>query len=138
MPLLWQGWLRQNRIGGPWRAGVASDVQVFRSLTRLICCHLRRQRRILELVDPRAHQTQETALAAVRQDFACDNPELEAWSLLYYRYVRIDLGLSVERLSGLVSSTRRTLQRRQQHGVARLTHAIIKHDLRAYRTLEQA
>src|SRR5258708_35724213 len=65
--------LQDHRIGGPWRAGLASDVHVFRSLTRLICCRLRRQRRVLSLADPTSHQTQETALAAVRQDFASDN-----------------------------------------------------------------
>lgn len=55
-------------------------------------------------------------------DFSQANRELEAWSALYYLYLRPDLDLCLQELSDLLSDRhRRTIQRRLQRGVAALT-----------------
>jgi hypothetical protein len=54
--------------------------------------HLRK----IEGITPPDDQAREAALDALRRDFSCGNAELEAWSILYYRFVRVDLNLQVK------------------------------------------
>ncbi|HVO42875.1 MAG TPA: AAA family ATPase, partial [Aggregatilineales bacterium] len=70
------------------------------------------------------------ALDGIVQDFRHQNSDLEAWSLLYYRYVRTEFDMSIERLEKLVGQDRRTLNRRQQKGIVRLTHVLIRRERR--------
>lgn len=63
--------------------------------------------------------------AALREDFRRGNAELEAWSALYHRYVRVDLDLQMQAFAALVGQDLRTLRRRLAHGVARLTAQLI-------------
>jgi len=60
----------------------------------------------------------------IRRDFACANAELEAWSLLYYRYVRLDLNLQVQDLALILGISDRQIRRRMAHGFFRLTFEI--------------
>ena len=76
--------------------------------------------------------TLRAALACLAQDFRQHAAELEAWSLLYFRYVRVDLGLSWEQLAEATACTARTLRRRQQRGVRRLLYRIIAEETAAY------
>ncbi len=69
--------------------------------------------------------TRRAALAALAQDFRQQGAELEAWSVLYYRCVRVDLDLSWGHLSETTACTQRTLRRRQQRGLRRLLFDIM-------------
>jgi len=60
-------------------------------------------------------------LAALAEDGRTANHELLAWSVLYARYVRVDVGLQQPELADALSSNVRSIRRYQQHGVRRLT-----------------
>jgi tetratricopeptide (TPR) repeat protein len=68
-------------------------------------------------------------LNEVRQQIAADaatrSPDLLASSLLYHRYVRVDLGLTPDDLSQIIGVDVRTLRRYQAYGVRVLTNRLI-------------
>ncbi len=104
-----------------------SDAAVFRALARIIT------RRLVHLRDVHGLPplSAQTAEIAIQQDFRIGNHELEAWSVLYYRYMRIDLDLSIDSLERITQQDKRTLHRRQSRGITRLTHALILRETRA-------
>lgn len=60
--------------------------------------------------------------ARIRTDFSAGNRELEAWSAMYYLYIRPDFDLSLQTFVKLVADrNRRTIQRRLERGVEALT-----------------
>jgi hypothetical protein len=71
----------------------------------------------------------ETALTDLKQDFRVGSPELEAWSLLHYRYVRVDLALEWPQIAAVTAQHERTLRRRVQLGLHRLSHVLIATEL---------
>ncbi len=73
----------------------------------------------------------EEALAGLAADFRQGSGELEAWSLLYHRYVRVDLNLSWVQLEAATLQDSRTLRRRQQHGLHRLAHQLLHREREA-------
>lgn len=62
----------------------------------------------------------------VAEDFRHGNEILEAWSVLYHRFVCVNHDLSMQALADLASVDARTIRRRYQVGLARLTHEIIR------------
>ncbi|NJL93665.1 MAG: tetratricopeptide repeat protein [Anaerolineae bacterium] len=72
-------------------------------------------------------------LELLKRDFQQENPHREAYSLLYYRFLRPELGLSVEALEQQVHLTRRSLQRRLNDGLAYLTQALVAQEIQARR-----
>ncbi len=104
----------------PVGGSAALDELIFRNLARLITKRLNFLRNSVGL-PPVSSRTNRTAM---REDFGFENNELEAWSVLYYRYVRVDLNLSVEDLERVSQQTKRTLHRRQSRGINRLTHVL--------------
>ncbi|MBX3061357.1 MAG: hypothetical protein KF726_00175 [Anaerolineae bacterium] len=103
---------------------VAAEVRIFRHLARHIQRQLNRHRENHSLAPIAAAEVR------VREDFEVGSAELEAWSTLYYRYVRIDLDWSVERLAHEVGQPERTLRRRQQLGLYRLTQRLARREMR--------
>lgn len=71
----------------------------------------------------------DVALADLKQDFRVGSPELEGWSLLHYRYVRVDLALEWPQIAAVTAQHERTLRRRVQLGLHRLTYALIAAEL---------
>lgn len=61
-------------------------------------------------------------------DFEQDNVELEAWSVLYHRYVCIDRDISLQTITDHTGVPRRTLNRRHALGITRLTIILIEHE----------
>ncbi len=112
---------------------VASDLRIFEGLSRVITERLTVYRTFYGLSGAEPARSRQAVLKAITSDFYCNSAELEAWSLLYHRYVCLELDLSLEALSNLVSQTRRTLQRRQQLGVLRLTQELIRRERAARR-----
>lgn len=72
--------------------------------------------------------TRSEALEEFSLDFRQLSPELESWSVLYYRFVRVDLDLSWEQMGALTANTPRTLRRRQERGLRRLLSQIVTLD----------
>lgn len=62
-------------------------------------------------------------------DFRCDNPLVESCSLLYYRYLRPEFGLTMQAIAMTVGSTTRTLQRRQHDGLQYLIMQLIQMEM---------
>jgi hypothetical protein len=114
-------------------SAVSRDWAVYDGLSRLIAHRLARQRRLCGLTGDLRCTEHGLLLERLRADFACGNAELEAWSLLYHRYVRVDLDLTLEQICGHVSLTARTLSRRRHLGAVRLTHLLIRREMSARR-----
>lgn len=108
-------------------SSAALDALIFRSLAKLIRKRLNQHRSLYGLATALPHKDSQAA----GLDFQVGNTELEAWSVLYYRYVRVDLDLSLDQLEAITQQDRRTLHRRQSKGIARLTHDLIRRELRA-------
>src|SRR5258708_5037645 len=113
--------------------GAAQDAVIFARLSNFIQHRLDHHRAVANLVDIPAR----TDKARIEADFSVQNDELEAWSILYYRYVRVDLDYSLERLASFTPQDKRTLNRRQRRGIARLTRELVRRELHVrnrYRT----
>jgi hypothetical protein len=65
---------------------------------------------------------------ALQLDFSMDNIELEAWSILYHRYVRLEFCFSMDDLALGVNVPVRTLQRRINLGTLRLAHTVMRQE----------
>jgi len=105
----------------------ASDAAIFDGLSRVIRQGLKHHRK----VQPRLPVNPQPDSTVLQEDFRTDNKELKAWSLLYYHYVRVDLGYSFETIETLTAESRRNLRRRQRLGVARLTELLLRRERRA-------
>jgi tetratricopeptide (TPR) repeat protein len=70
------------------------------------------------------------AVQAIQQESQTQNQELLSWSLLYYRYVRVDLCLSLAVISGAMNIEDRTLRRYQKHAIHRLTEYLVDSEWR--------
>ena len=55
-------------------------------------------------------------LTHISQDFDLHDQHLEAWSILYYRHVRVDIQFQEEDLEHTSEQSQRTLRRRQARG----------------------
>jgi tetratricopeptide (TPR) repeat protein len=108
------------------QGAAATDMVLFPGLERIIRLRLDQHRSLYQLPPASPH----TTTTALQDDFRVGNSELESWSVLYHRYVRVDLDLSIERLEEIASQERRTLQRRQSKGISRLTHDLIRREMR--------
>lgn len=104
-----------------------TEMRVFQTLCLTIGRQLRRHRVAQGLTrqDARGNSLQD-----LQRDFRAGNAEREAWSVLYYRFVRLELDLSIGQIARLVSQTVRTLNRRQQQGLARLTQTLLRQEQR--------
>ncbi len=111
-----------------------ADTTIFRSLSHIIRQRLNYQRSIVALPTITSYRDRVTLL----EDYHQRNPELEAWSLLFYRYVRVDLALPMDDLEKITGQPKRTLNRRQATGVARLTQALIQREERTRARYRQA
>jgi hypothetical protein len=116
---------------------VANEVRIFRGLAQHIRRRLRHHRKRNNISCASA-KDRNNIIAALQDDFRVGNAELEAWSVLYHRFVEIDLDLSIKEISRAVQQTLRTLNRRQHLGVYRLTHGLIRRELRLRKKQRQA
>ena len=77
---------------------------------------------------PDINHDREKELANLAVDFQTNSVELEAWSLLYFRYVRIDLDLSWDEIEIVTLQDVRTLRRRINRGIKRLITQLLQHE----------
>lgn len=126
-------WVRCKAEGsGPAPTPMAFEIALGEAFTQLIeenLTHLRQ----LEGLRLSLPETREAELEALLDDFSRGNVELEAWSLLYYRYVRVDLNLRVQDVAYMLQVDSRQVRRRLTHGCRRLTEqvSLLERDARA-------
>jgi len=111
-------------------------------LTAEIVAGLAHQRALYALEEPLPASDLRSVSASLERDFQQDSTELEAWSILYYRYVCVDLDLDWDQLCTAAHQNERTLRRRQEHGLTRLLHQVMDRETvarrRAHRDLLHA
>lgn len=115
----------------------AVDVLLLDWLNEEIAAGLTQQRQHYHLEEANADELLDAALTSITADFQQQSGELEAWSLVYYRFVRVDLDLSWEQLTVTTLLDARTLRRRQEHGLRRLVHQILQREHAARLGLQQ-
>jgi hypothetical protein len=102
-----------------------AEIRIYEVLTQVIRRQLNHHRQQCGLIKP-ANMANPYDL--LKRDFASGNHELQAWSLLYYRFICVDLDLSIILISRLVNEPVRTITRRQQLGTIRLLRILIKRE----------
>ena len=112
----------------PMREDVRRDMHIFNGLAQVIRQKLNDFRMSYQLPLASESDKRNVALHIWLKDFQQCNTEFEAWSLLYYRYIHLDIGLSVAQISSYLGQPKRTLNRRQQLGLVRLTHFLVKQE----------
>ncbi len=100
----------------------ATEVVIFGYLTRLIIEQLGRLRAIYGLPPPDV----QCSYLDIQSDFRQNNQELEAWSVLYHRYVCVGHDLQMQDIAALAHKEERQLRREQAVGLTRLTHVLIE------------
>ena len=104
-------------------------------LTRQVTQQLHSLRQVWGYAQP-ADQTRTQALQAIQADGCTGNPEVIGWSWLYYRYIRVELGLSPQAYSQAAGLDTRSLRRYQQYAVQRLAQQLFQAEV-ALREREQ-
>lgn len=100
--LVWV-WEQLNRRQ-PTFSSVEFDVTLGEALASLIEERLAHHRAV-EGIPAEPATNREAALNRLREDFTRDNAELEAWSILYHRYIRLELNLRVQDLAHALNVT---------------------------------
>lgn len=133
---IYQYFSRQNQLA-PQKPGVSGiekmikDLMLIQLLNHHITKELNRLRNCFDLPTVEAQLNQRSALEEIRRDFRQDSAELEAWSLLYFLYVRVDLGLSPTQVAKEVSQVQRTIRRRVKRGVRSLAFDLLNAEVRS-------
>jgi hypothetical protein len=70
--------------------------------------------------------------AVIAADFAPEQPTLEAWSAVYYRYFESDVLFEVNELAVSAGVNRRRLERRAERAIEELTRLVRKEESRAH------
>jgi tetratricopeptide (TPR) repeat protein len=79
----------------------------------------------LDKPPPQIQESVHHAEKVIAESGRTRNAELLLWTLLYYRYVRADLSIDVERMSHLVSVNARSLRRYFQYALRLLTRRLL-------------
>jgi tetratricopeptide (TPR) repeat protein len=112
------------QVGAPLGEGVGIEVTIMDKLVGLITERLTTARHALGLSTDGL-----TPEEAFQQDYTEDNIPLEAWSTLYYRYVRTELAWSVAQLAELAYTNTRTIRRRVDVGLRRVAEAVNRYEI---------
>jgi hypothetical protein len=94
-------------------------------LISLITGALERHRQAFDIVMPGSETSLSDVWEAIRLDVKTSNPELIAWSWLYYRFVRVEFNISPDDFCRINYFDKRTLRRYQHHAIWRLTQQLI-------------
>jgi len=94
-------------------------------LSNEIMSQYNQHRKIYQLAEVNRHASYPALLNNLDEDFIQNNEYLEAWSILYYRYVRVDLRLSIIDFQNVAGQSDRNLRRRQKVGYTLLCHHLL-------------
>lgn len=122
-PLKQLVWVRQRLDQRRPHTNRDIGLELGEALADLIEQNLSHHRRV-EGLPPPTDGDREVSLDELRADFTRENAELEAWSVLYYRYARMDLDLAAQTIANELNIDERQVRRRAQHGYRRLAEAI--------------
>ncbi len=117
--------LRMSQPGLP-KSDRLRDFAMREVLVDLMTAGYRDQRAVFNLPPPNLHATIDRAVADLAADSRIDAPDLLAWSVLYYRYVRADLNLAVEMVAERLGLSTRSITRSTDNGVELLTNRLIQ------------
>jgi hypothetical protein len=106
-------------------------------LTDLIAHQLARHRRASGLSLPPDSPSRAEAFAQIALDGQTANIELMSWSWLYYRYVRVELGITLTDYETAAAVEPRTRRRYREHALRRLTQQLIARERAARRALRK-
>ncbi len=106
-------------------------------LSNLIEDELRAHRRSFGLDSPEPTAPRVEACQQLALDAQQRASDLLGWSLLYYRYVRVDLNITPAEASTLTHMDNRTLRRYQAHAIDLLRDALIAAEWSARREMRQ-
>ncbi len=106
-------------------------------LTDLIAHQLARHRRASGLPLPPDSPSRAEAFAQIALDGQTANIELMSWSWLYYRYVRVELGITLAEYEAAAAIEPRTRRRYREHALRRLTQQLIARERAARRALRK-
>jgi DNA replication protein DnaC/tetratricopeptide (TPR) repeat protein len=95
-------------------------------LAQFITDALSEQRRFFDLASASITENRRTALKRIQQDSLCGSDILMAWSILFYRYVRPELAISVSELAASTNIHERTLRRYRHDALLRLRDYLTK------------
>lgn len=115
---------------------VEREIRLRELIEKLVAAELDRQRRAEDADNSDDPDTRNGLLAAIGRDFARNNPELEAWSALYHRYLA-PVPVSVEALAAGAHLDTRNFRRRVNNGVQRLTDVLRRWELEAHGRLRK-
>ncbi len=107
----------------------ASHLRVFvanQFLVELITAQFVVHRKVFNLPPPRQDETRTAALQAIQVDASKPGTELLGWSYTYYRYVRVDLALTLEEISSASAFHKRSLRRYHYRILERMTEKLIE------------
>jgi hypothetical protein len=124
-----QHYLFKQVFGIESLSGAIIDTLLVEWLNTIIQSELTQRRKNFDLHPPQNRRSLPEALTDLQSDFMQESCELEAWSLLYHRYVRVDLELAIAQLERTTAQNKRTLRRRQERGLRRLLHVIIVEEI---------
>lgn len=97
-------------------------------ISSLITDQLSTYRRNFGLPQPIIDEVLEYALTSIKSDVRQQSAEFVGWSLLYYRYVRVDLNLTLVNYSAISHIDERTLRRHQARTIERLRDLIAERE----------
>lgn len=131
------GLLDLDLLGHDETGRVAREIRLREWVEAAVAAALDRQRRAEGIDSGDPLPARDALLAAVGRDFARKNPELEAWSALYHRYLA-PVPLGVEELAAAAALDARNFRRRVNNGAQRLTEALRRGELEAHGQRRQA
>lgn len=127
--LLFLNYVQQQTTVDTALSKTLADFLLLELLNDLIHAGLSQHRELFGLPAPDRKAPLKQTLAELTCDFRQTAIELEAWSVLYFRYVRVELQLSWSQFEAATLQDERTLRRRQQRAIFRLTHLFICEEL---------
>jgi tetratricopeptide (TPR) repeat protein len=95
-------------------------------LVKLITEEFEAHRKVFNLSTPPKNETRASAERMLQVDASKNSYELMGWSYVYYRYVRVDLGFTLDEISAASTVHERTLRRYHQRILERILEKIIE------------
>ncbi|MEA4906069.1 MAG: NB-ARC domain-containing protein [Anaerolineaceae bacterium] len=96
-----------------------------------------RSLRLAEGLPASVPETRSEILGQIGEDFSRGNSDLEAWNVLYFRYLAA-IPLSVEEISGAANIVPQQMRRRLRQSLTNLAHRLRRMELEAQRQLPPA
>jgi tetratricopeptide (TPR) repeat protein len=106
-------------------------------LCELIEATLNQYRKASELRLPHTSDALSTAIRQIQLDSQQNSADLLGWSFLYYRFVRVDLGISQEKYGEYANIEARSLRRYKKYIIEKLSEKLIQLEWDARRRQHQ-